>query len=140
MPFYAQISSENKVKQLFYQQDATYLSEIIAQYPDDTFIETEYFGDADCFAYEDGKLIPVEPPVSNDYLIAQNRIKRNEYLSTSDWTQLPDVPLDQAVKDKWAVYRQALRDMTQQNLLDGTFPLRPTPAIVNSGVQGTTNP
>lgn len=37
---------------------------------------------------------------------------RNSLLQQSDWTQLPDVPL--ATKEAWAVYRQALRDITQQ--------------------------
>ncbi len=39
--------------------------------------------------------------------------ERNRRLTATDWTQLPDVP--QAVKDKWSVYRQALRDITKQD-------------------------
>ena len=38
--------------------------------------------------------------------------ERNRRLTATDWTQLPDVP--QTVKDKWSVYRQALRDITKQ--------------------------
>lgn len=38
---------------------------------------------------------------------------RDNKLLGSDWTQLPDVPLP--TKEKWAVYRQALRDITQQS-------------------------
>lgn len=40
------------------------------------------------------------------------RAERNQLLQQSDWTQLPDVPL--ATKEAWAVYRQALRDITNQ--------------------------
>lgn len=40
------------------------------------------------------------------------RTSRNQLLSASDWTQLPDVPL--ATKEAWATYRQALRDITLQ--------------------------
>lgn len=40
------------------------------------------------------------------------RSQRNALLSASDWTQLPDVPL--ATKETWAIYRQALRDITEQ--------------------------
>lgn len=40
------------------------------------------------------------------------RARRDRLLQESDWTQLPDVPL--ATKDAWAVYRQALRDVTLQ--------------------------
>jgi len=39
------------------------------------------------------------------------RQQRNRLLSESDWTQLADSPAD---KDKWAVYRQELRDITTQ--------------------------
>lgn len=33
---------------------------------------------------------------------------RGQMLAASDWTQLPDAPVDQAA---WAVYRQELRDL-----------------------------
>ena len=39
------------------------------------------------------------------------RIKRNLKLSETDWTQVADAPVDQAA---WAVYRQELRDITEQ--------------------------
>ncbi len=40
------------------------------------------------------------------------RAERDAMLRASDWTQLPDVPL--ATKETWAIYRQALRDVTLQ--------------------------
>ncbi len=40
------------------------------------------------------------------------RDKRAGLLYECDWTQAPDVP--QVIKDKWAAYRQALRDVTSQ--------------------------
>lgn len=40
------------------------------------------------------------------------RYKRDTLLEKCDWTQLPDVPL--LTKEVWAVYRQALRDITLQ--------------------------
>ena len=39
------------------------------------------------------------------------RVERNKLLVESDWTQLPDAPVDAA---SWATYRQALRDVTDQ--------------------------
>jgi hypothetical protein len=39
------------------------------------------------------------------------RAERNRLLVASDWTQLPDAPVDAAA---WATYRQALRDVTDQ--------------------------
>ena len=43
---------------------------------------------------------------------ASVRTRRDALLAQSDWTQLPDVPL--ATKETWAIYRQALRDVTTQ--------------------------
>ena len=39
------------------------------------------------------------------------RYRRNMLLTQSDWTQLADAPVDNLA---WAVYRQALRDITLQ--------------------------
>lgn len=39
---------------------------------------------------------------------------RKELLIASDWTQLPNGPLTPEQQQAWAVYRQALRDITQQ--------------------------
>lgn len=53
-------------------------------------------------------------PDDSNFEIVKSRVdlERNQKLATSDWTQLPDVTL--ATKDKWAEYRQALRDITDQ--------------------------
>jgi hypothetical protein len=40
------------------------------------------------------------------------REKRNELLGKTDWSQSVDTP--QAIRDTWAPYRQALRDVPQQ--------------------------
>ena len=40
------------------------------------------------------------------------RRDRNALLLSCDWTQLPDAPVDAAA---WAIYRQALRDITPQS-------------------------
>lgn len=42
---------------------------------------------------------------------ASVRTQRGAKLKDSDWTQVADAPVDQAA---WAVYRQALRDITGQ--------------------------
>lgn len=54
-----------------------------------------------------------------------NKRNRDEKLSASDWTQLPDVPL--VTKEAWATYRQALRDITKQPgfPLDIQWPTQP---------------
>lgn len=54
-------------------------------------------------------------PPSEEAILAEQaalaRDRRNSLLVSCDWTQLPDAPVDQTA---WAVYRQALRDITDQ--------------------------
>ncbi|MBG0791509.1 MAG: phage tail assembly chaperone [Desulfovibrionaceae bacterium] len=44
----------------------------------------------------------------------QVRAERDRLLAESDWTQLADSPLDAEEKASWAAYRQALREVPQQ--------------------------
>jgi len=48
--------------------------------------------------------------ISESKCWAELREKRDRLLSESDWTQIPDAPVD---KDAWAEYRQKLRDLPQ---------------------------
>jgi len=51
------------------------------------------------------------------------RNERVKLLTASDWTQIPDAPVD---KEAWAIYRQALRDLPQ-NTTDPKNPVWPEP-------------
>jgi hypothetical protein len=53
-------------------------------------------------------LIKVDPAKVSERQAVKARAERNRLLSASDWTQVADAPVDQAV---WAIYRQALRDV-----------------------------
>ena len=50
--------------------------------------------------------------IDDECAATEVRQDRDRRLAASDWTQLPDVPL--ANREAWAVYRQALRDVTEQ--------------------------
>jgi hypothetical protein len=52
------------------------------------------------------------------------RSQRDKLLSESDWTQVDDAPVDKAA---WATYRQALRDIPQQDGFPATvvWPTQP---------------
>ena len=52
------------------------------------------------------------------------RSQRTQKLAESDWTQVADAPVDKAA---WAVYRQALRDVTTQTGFpwEVTWPAKP---------------
>ena len=65
-----------------------------------------------------GKMVSegVFTDIPEDQLVAETikkawrelRLSRRRLLSNSDWTQVPDAPVDSAA---WAVYRQQLRDL-----------------------------
>lgn len=56
------------------------------------------------------EILPFVPDLQA--LASQARDQRNRLLTASDWTQGADAP--QTLKDAWAPYRQALRDVPQQ--------------------------
>ncbi len=72
--------------------------------------------------YADGVFSTPEPDAAAQWAVV--RAERNKLLAACDWTQLPDASADAAV---WAVYRQALRDITDQaNPFNITWPALPS--------------
>lgn len=66
--------------------------------------------------------------MANQFALIMLRIKRDELLTKSDYTQMPDVTLSN--QDLWDNYRQALRDLPQTyanitSLDDVTWPEPP---------------
>lgn len=60
---------------------------------------------------DNGNPITIDP--STKPMTAEDaRQKREALLIDSDWTQMPDAPVDKAA---WATYRQALRDVPSQS-------------------------
>lgn len=53
------------------------------------------------------------------------RMMRDQLLSNSDWTQIPDAPLTETQKTAWQTYRQQLRDLPE-NIQD------PKPLVLDS--------
>lgn len=58
---------------------------------------------------ENGEVVPYTPPAPDPTI--EMRRERDRLLKASDWTQLPDSPVD---KEAWAVYRQELRDLPER--------------------------
>jgi hypothetical protein len=52
----------------------------------------------------------LEPTDNNDILTARMKHHRDRLLVNSDWSQLPDAPVN---REAWATYRQALRDFPE---------------------------
>ena len=65
------------------------------------------------FKYDGTQWIEVAPPAPSAEEI---RSDRDALLAKSDWTQLPDAQsaMSTELKAAWATYRQALRDVPQQ--------------------------
>lgn len=55
--------------------------------------------------------IEIAPYVEPAPTAEQVRAERDSKLAATDWTQVADAPVDQAA---WATYRQALRDVPEQ--------------------------
>ena len=70
------------------------------------------------------------PIVEFEMALDELRAKRNKALADSDWTQLPDVGFNAAERNAWMIYRQALRDITNnietaEQAKSISFPVKP---------------
>lgn len=81
--------------------------------------------DANLFVVNNGKVESIAQEHIEEAQIASAwsvlRMTRDSYLAASDWTQVPDAPVDQAA---WAAYHQALRDLPA-NTTDPRNPVWP---------------
>jgi len=61
------------------------------------------------------EIVVVDAVLQKQQFMETLRNERNKKLIDSDWTQLDDVQnsFDEETKNKWIVYRQALRDITE---------------------------
>lgn len=64
------------------------------------------------FKYENNSFVEYEP--TYEFTANEILIRRNKLLANSDWTQMSDVSIPNDVRMKWAEYRQALRDISDQ--------------------------
>jgi hypothetical protein len=53
--------------------------------------------------------------VNLELLWLRIRTQRDTKLLKSDWTQIPDAPITEAKRIEWQIYRQALRDVPNNN-------------------------
>jgi len=61
----------------------------------------------------DGKPAVIPIIVDPADMLTRLRLERDRRLRASDFTQLPDSPMDAASRGEWADYRQALRDLPE---------------------------
>jgi hypothetical protein len=95
-----------------YDQSLQYISGYTYEFTGDAVIENPVFTN-----------IVIVPPKSQEELFQEAldalRIKRDQLISLSDWTQLVDVQTihDDEWKAQWASYRQQLRDLPNRCIL-----------------------
>lgn len=75
------------------------------------FFRTVYELTPNTEAWESWKASQPDP---SETLAAEVRSTRDGLLRDSDWTQMLDSPLSEESKTAWQTYRQALRDVPQQ--------------------------
>ncbi|HDY7868876.1 TPA: phage tail assembly chaperone [Vibrio vulnificus] len=87
----------------------------------------------DTFPDAKSYLSSLEEPIMDEQIVNQLkwddiRLQRNIKIKETDWTQMPDAPLDDVTKAKFTDYRQALRDIPQNNSDpdDVVWPSQPT--------------
>jgi hypothetical protein len=107
----------------FYHDD---LLPVSSMPPDVVQITTELWQSLLNENYNNGKIISSDangnpiaidpPPIANDVLCSNIKLKRDFLIAQTDWTQASDI--SEAIKQKFATYRQQLRDVPQQS----TFP------------------
>lgn len=60
------------------------------------------------------------------------RTKRDKLLSATDWTQVLDAPIDSATREAYREYRQALRDLPEQDGFPGTITWPELPSVTKA--------
>ena len=91
------------------QMDGTWVEYVFSSDPIDELLQTYvdvYEPDQERVTQ---KIVDLENP--RDLIVDNVRITRNELLAASDFTQMPDVTFNAGVKESWATYRQALRNL-----------------------------
>ena len=74
-----------------------------------------------------------EVTVEDIHITAEEaRAKRDKLLADTDWTQVLDAPIDAETREAYRVYRQALRDIPEQEGFPGTITWPELPAITKA--------
>lgn len=78
-------------------------------------------------AYQGQVAIEDEPETEEEI-----RTQRDKLLAETDWTQTLDAPIDAASRDAYRVYRQALRDVPEQEGFPANVVWPELPAVVKA--------
>lgn len=98
--------------------------------------ETIHATDAD---YEVQYAIAVETSYNGEVTVEdipmtadEARAQRDKLLAETDWTQVLDAPIDAATREAYRAYRQALRDLPEQEGFPGTITWPEMPSVTKA--------
>ena len=75
-----------------------------------------------------GEVTVEEIPMTAD----EARTQRDKLLAETDWTQVLDAPIDAATREAYRAYRQALRDIPQQEAFPDTITWPELPSVTKA--------
>ena len=108
--FALNLADDGRILSSTYEQYASADAVLVDELPTG---ETEREQDIHNWLHKDGGYVydplPVEP-----VLAAEARAKRDTLLAETDWTQVLDAPISAECREAFRVYRQTLRDITEQ--------------------------
>lgn len=108
------ISDDGRILSVTYEQYAPTDAVLVDALPTG---ETEAERDVSNWLYVNGTYVysaVSEPASAIEQLATEARAKRDKLLAETDWTQVADAPIDTATRTAMRVYRQQLRDITEQ--------------------------
>lgn len=87
---------------------------------------------SDCYKYikskiDSGEIIPKDYVIDVDSYAVNMRIRRNTLLNETDYLMNPDYPISDDTRNQIKIYRQSLRDITEQYgfPLNIVWPIKP---------------
>lgn len=108
------------------------LSATYAQYAsaDAILVDELPEGNISDYRYEDGQYI--HDPIPKTATAEEVRAERAKLLDETDWTQVLDAPISAECREAFRVYRQALRDITEQEGFPGAVVWPEMPEVVKA--------
>ena len=82
---------------------------------------------AQMYAYN-GEATIEDIPITEE----EARTQRDKLLSDTDWTQVLDAPIDSATREAYRTYRQALRDIPEQDGFPETITWPELPSVTKA--------
>lgn len=104
MKYALNLAEDNRILSATYEQYAPECAVLVVELPEGNIAD---------YIYQDGVYIydPLPAPTMSEEEV---RAERDRLLAETDWTQVLDAPISAECREAFRVYRQALRDIPEQ--------------------------